>query len=136
MEYTKNYHLPQWVKSDRIMMEDFNQMCADMEAGLVSNREAARQEAEEAAKLPYVIGGYSGGIEDKTITLGFRPSFLIITTSSESGYGFKGGLFGMDATTSRMKFTDTGFIAKTHATTNAYPMVNCSGYYFVYIAFR
>ena len=34
MNYTENYHLPQWVKSDRIMMEDFNQMCTDMEAGL------------------------------------------------------------------------------------------------------
>ena len=28
MDYTKNYHLPQWVKSDRIMMDDFNRMCA------------------------------------------------------------------------------------------------------------
>ena len=34
MDYTKNHHLPQWVKSDRIMMDDFNQMCRDIEAGL------------------------------------------------------------------------------------------------------
>lgn len=34
MDYTPNHHLPQWVKSDRIMMDDFNQMCRDMEAGL------------------------------------------------------------------------------------------------------
>ena len=37
MNYTKNYHLPQWVKEDRIMMDDFNRMCADMEAGLTKN---------------------------------------------------------------------------------------------------
>ena len=37
MNYTKNYHLPQWVKEDRIMMNDFNQMCQDMEAGLTKN---------------------------------------------------------------------------------------------------
>ena len=25
MDYTENIHLPQWVKSDRIMMDDFNE---------------------------------------------------------------------------------------------------------------
>ena len=34
MDYTANHHLPQWVKSDRIMMDDFNQMCRDIETGL------------------------------------------------------------------------------------------------------
>ena len=38
MDYTKNHHLPQWVKSDRIMMDDFNQMCRDIEAGLNKNQ--------------------------------------------------------------------------------------------------
>lgn len=41
MNYTENYHLPQWVKDDRIMMEDFNQMCADLEAGMTENAQAA-----------------------------------------------------------------------------------------------
>jgi len=44
MNYTEKYHLPQWKKEDRIMMEDFNRMCADMEAGLVQNREDARSD--------------------------------------------------------------------------------------------
>ncbi len=43
MDYTKNYHLPQWVKSDRIMMDDFNRMCADIENGLTGNRTEFRQ---------------------------------------------------------------------------------------------
>lgn len=47
MNYTKNYHLPQWVKEDRIMMSDFNQMCADMEAGL--NKTARDAAADTAA---------------------------------------------------------------------------------------
>ena len=34
MNYTAKYHLPQWEETDRIMRTDFNQMCADMEAGL------------------------------------------------------------------------------------------------------
>ena len=32
MNYTKNYRLPQWVKEDRIMMDDFNAAMASMEA--------------------------------------------------------------------------------------------------------
>ena len=43
MDYTKNYHLPQWVKSDRIMMDDFNRMCVDLENGLTGNRQAANE---------------------------------------------------------------------------------------------
>ena len=31
MHYTKTYHLPQWEKSDRIMMEDFNAAMAGIE---------------------------------------------------------------------------------------------------------
>ena len=41
MDYTKNHHLPQWVKSDRIMMDDFNQMCRDIEAGLNKTQSSA-----------------------------------------------------------------------------------------------
>ena len=41
MNYTEKYHLPQWVESDRIMMTDFNQMCADIEAGITAAKAAA-----------------------------------------------------------------------------------------------
>ena len=34
MEYTPNHHMPQWVKSDRIMMDDFNAAFASIETGL------------------------------------------------------------------------------------------------------
>ena len=34
MNYTEKYHLPQWVKEDRIMMEDFNAAMAGIEKGL------------------------------------------------------------------------------------------------------
>jgi len=49
MNYTENYHLPQWVKSDRIMMEDFNQMCESIDAGLagsVQTSDAALQKSD------------------------------------------------------------------------------------------
>ena len=34
MNYTKNYRLPQWVKEDRIMMDDFNAAMSSMESGM------------------------------------------------------------------------------------------------------
>jgi len=57
MQYTKNYHLPQWVKSDRIMMDDFNRMCADLENGLTSNRTEFRQkDSELSGRIEQVAG--------------------------------------------------------------------------------
>ena len=47
MEYTKNYHLPQWVEEDRIQMEDFNDAMASIENGLDAvKNEAAENHAE------------------------------------------------------------------------------------------
>lgn len=50
MNYTEKYHLPQWVKEDRIMMDDFNQMCADMEAGLSKNAQDLKTGLNKAAQ--------------------------------------------------------------------------------------
>ena len=50
MNYTENYHLPQWDETDRIMRADFNRMCADMEAGLLKTaRDAAEDTAQTSA---------------------------------------------------------------------------------------
>ena len=47
MEYTKNYHLPQWVEEDRIQMEDFNDAMVSIENGLDAvKNEAAENHAE------------------------------------------------------------------------------------------
>ena len=36
MDYTQNHRLPQWEKSDRVMMDDFNQAMANIETGFNS----------------------------------------------------------------------------------------------------
>ena len=41
MEHTKNYHLPQWAEENRIMMEDFNEAMADIDAGIAAAQTAA-----------------------------------------------------------------------------------------------
>ena len=40
MDYTQNHHLPQWIKSDRIMMDDFNAAFASIDKGLSERNQA------------------------------------------------------------------------------------------------
>ena len=49
MNYTQNYQLPQWVETDRILMEDFNDMTEKLDAALGDHAETL---AEHAAILP------------------------------------------------------------------------------------
>ncbi len=69
MNYTENYHLPQWAKSDRIMMEDFNGAMSSIENGLTRlerrktafdnlSRDAYRQEVRQR-----VHHGSGGGLD-------------------------------------------------------------------------
>ena len=60
MEYTSNYHLPQWVESDRIMMEDFNQMCEDIDGGIAAAKTAAdtAKATADAAQALSVVAKY------------------------------------------------------------------------------
>lgn len=51
MNYTEKYHLPQWEETDRVMRMDFNQMCADMEAGLAANAQGATEALQNNNKL-------------------------------------------------------------------------------------
>ena len=53
MNYTTNYHLPQWDETDRIMRIDFNQMCADMEAGMTGNEQRTRKGMDWLWRLAY-----------------------------------------------------------------------------------
>ena len=39
MNYTQHYQLPQWVDSDRIMMDDFNDMTQKLDTGLAELEE-------------------------------------------------------------------------------------------------
>ena len=151
MNYTEKYHLPQWEETDRIMRTDFNRMCADMEAGLAGNKAAAdagiaqaKAAATEAARLPYVIGSYTGTGNDLTIHLGFRPSFLIIAGMGEEEqtqtlthfHSFSAITRG-DNYPHRLALTDTGFTVLGYAHGSyIYPLLFESGRTYCYIAFR
>ena len=180
MNYTKNYHLPQWDETDRIMRADFNRMCADMEAGLLKTAQdaaagiagtaadagtaaaeaaaaaaAAQATADQAVSaaaaaqatanaaycptnLPYVVGTYTGNNAEQTISVGFRPRFLIIgnpTFDRPHAYAA-----GNNIDSSRLRFTNSGFtVLKNlvdYTSTIIDPAINSNGLKYVYIAFR
>ena len=160
MNYTTNYHLPQWAETDRIMMEDFNQMCSDIDEGIKtaqdtadtaeSKADAAQSSANAVADAytpgnqPYVVGSYTGTGADMTITLGFRPKFLIlsgmestITTNSTSTWDRYFGLCDGSILSLRVAFLDTGFTVYARGGSRQnFPDFTDSGRTYCYIAFR
>lgn len=171
MNYTTNYHLPQWVESDRILMEDFNAAMSSIDGGIKgaqnaaaeaqgaaeiaqSTAEAAQSSADAAQSTadnaycpenkPYVVGSYTGTGEQLTITLGFRPKFVVIS-GMKAGAGVNSTIewdrnFGLcDGTvlSERLAFTDTGFIVRPQGFPYSYyPDFSESGRTYCYIAFR
>ena len=83
MNYTENYHLPQWEETDRIMRTDFNQMCADMEAGL---EKTARDAAEDMAAVQ------SAALAAVTAGLGSDVPLLLGITVISALFVFGGNL--------------------------------------------
>ena len=146
MNYTTNYHLPQWVETDRIQMEDFNQAMADIDQGIKDAQETANTAQGTATAAycptnkPYVVGTYTGTSSNMTITLGFKPSFLIISGRQTS---YPTGASSMctyelltagNVLTECVTLTDTGFVLYLLAD-NVYPKLVERRTY-DYIAFR
>ena len=159
MNYTTNYHLPQWAETDRIMMEDFNQMCSDIDEGIKtaqdtadtaeSKADAAQTTANSVADAytpdnqPYVAGTYVGTGTDTTVTLGFRPKFVVISgmqpgtqSNSTSDWDRYFALCDGNVLSGRVMFTDTGFVARREISGAFYPVLHVEGRTYCYIAFR
>ena len=69
MDYTKNHHLPQWVKSDRIMMDDFNAAFASIEDGL--NKTQSNASSGVASVQNNLNAGLSAAQTERTRMLKF-----------------------------------------------------------------
>ena len=69
MNYTEKYHLPQWEKTDRVMMEDFNRMCADMEAGLEKTARDAAADTAAAKQENAAAAARAQGTADTAVSL-------------------------------------------------------------------
>lgn len=103
MNQTTNYQLSQWEASDRILMNDFNDDNAKIDAALKTQADAiATLETSVAAKadasaLPqFVTGSYTGTGEvniTKHYSLGGRPKLVILRTeNTNSSYISETGL--------------------------------------------
>ncbi len=164
MNHTKNYGLPQWELNDLIRMEDFNSAMGNIESGIDGAKAEAKADSNEAkavansakvtanaaksaadtalASKPYVTGSYTGNDYDRVITLGFRPSFLIvsgmegsISSSYSDTYDRYFGMTAGNVLKGRLELTDTGFIAKGYGST-MYPYFTDGGRRYDYIAFK
>ena len=51
MNYTENYHLPQWDETDRILRKDFNSAMAQLEEGLTGNRDTAEDLRQSGGEM-------------------------------------------------------------------------------------
>ena len=137
MNYTPNHHLPQWVKSDRVRMEDFNEAMASIESGL--------DQAGQKAEKPYATGSYSGNGGANIIEVGFQPSFLIISGMRQSTSQGDTGTFdhyfaataGGNGLKQRLFLLDDGFIVYPSPYQDAvWPALNELGVVYDYIAFK
>ena len=146
MTQTTNYQLPQWEASDPLRREDFNGAMAGIEAGMTAAQQTADSAGAAAGAAygpdnkPYVVGSYTGRNANLTITLGFRPSFLMI-----GGHGL-GGSAGAHAKyifvsagsilTECVEFTDTGFLIKYLGSNQYSPSLVEDARLYNYIVFR
>ena len=79
MNYTTNYHLPQWVETDRIQMEDFNQAMADIDEAM-GTYYGTENNPWTWGSFPIVPGNIELG--SPLVTFDFAPSLAIIAIGS------------------------------------------------------
>lgn len=124
MTKTTNYQLNQWAKSDRIRMDDFNSDNAKIDAALKVN-------ADAIAAVGYVTGTYTGtGSYPRTVSLGFQPKAVVVTTNTGCTSSPFGGVFGVGMPLSGYaEVTANGFTLKEE-------YVNQKNTVYNYIAFK
>ena len=99
MTKTEHYQLNQWDAADSVRREDFNADNARIDAALGALKDAAEAETaarEEAVAGAVVVGTYQGMAPKSdptakgTVTLGFRPRFLLVREISYQGSSASG----------------------------------------------
>ena len=146
MQRTSNYQLPQWEKSDRIMMEDFNGMTEKIDAGIKDAKDAAGDAKQTAlTHRNYSVGTYTGTTSTIKIQLGYRPSAVVITrkclglsnNTTEESAGSTTLFIEGAVYPGTFAFEDDGFSVPTQDYSfEANPKVNRYGRQYGYIAFR
>ena len=80
---TTNYQLPQWAKSDRIQMSDFNAAMSTIDAALAASA-AGISAAPKIAVGSYIGTGTCGESNPSSLTFPFTPKLVGIVADSYS----------------------------------------------------
>ena len=84
MEYTNNYQLPTWAESDRVLMDDFNDMTEKLETALTGHGEALAGKGNcQIYTASYVGTNQYGSAHPNTLTFPQKP--MIVAVSGHPG---------------------------------------------------
>ena len=95
MEYTTNYHLPQWVETDRIQMEDFNAAMASIDAGM----QTIKENADTAGRTASTGAGKISSLETRVTAMEQDMKFVKLagpTSIMATGQDLTFNLSGID----------------------------------------
>ena len=133
--YTANYGLHQWVPEDNFQRTDFNTDLFKIDTALQN------LQSQSDGKAEIIFGSYTGdGAASRTISLGFKPKWLLVmvqTGNMSVGYG---GLAAPgyptvgSGTTTAMATSSSGFTVYFNSTSSL--NTNRASQYYHYIAAR
>ena len=99
MEYTTNYQLPTWVETDRIQMDDFNDMTEKIDTALGEQSETLAEHTAAIAGLGnchlYAISYVGTGSNSVTHTFPQKPQMVILMGESRVLFTIQGANCGL-----------------------------------------
>ena len=99
-----------WEPTDQVLRTEFNQNWTKIDTAVNAAQETAEAAQSAAEQRPYVIGSYTGNGGTQSITLGFQPSFVIITAQPANSRDTAFiAISGGSEAASTLSFTETGF---------------------------
>ena len=127
-----------WQPTDQVLRTEFNQNWTKIDTAVNAAQETAEAAQSAAEQRPYVIGSYTGNGGTQSITLGFQPSFVIITAQPANSRDTAFiAISGGSEAASTLSFTETGFtVMVTPTSYETYPLTNQNGTFYHYLALR
>ena len=127
-----------WEPTDQVLRTEFNQNWTKIDTAVNAAQETAEAAQSAEEQRPYVIGSYTGNGGTQSITLGFQPSFVIITAQPANSRDTAFiAISGGSEAASKLSFTETGFnVMVTPTSYETYPLTNQNGTFYHYLALR
>ena len=127
-----------WEPTDQVLRTEFNENWTKIDTAVNAAQETAEAAQSAAEQRPYVIGSYTGNGGTQSITLGFQPSFVIITAQPANSRDTAFiAISGGSEAASTLSFTETGFTVMVAPTPyETYPLTNQNGTFYHYLALR